>query len=311
MIIQKLDALNIRKERVCRDPLTTTKRLAITLAKLASSGELRNIAHTFGVARSTVCVVVNTTCKQITATFSGEIKFPRGDDLDEVSNSFLGLGGLPGVCGAVDGSHIPIKAPHINSRDYYCRKNFYSVVLQAVVDHKKMFTNINFGWPGSVHDSRVLSNSELFGLCERRELLDRNCQLPGTNQWINMYIVGDPAYPLKTWLMKPVIGTLTAAEQKFNKMLSKNRVHVEHAFGMLKGRWRSLLKENDATLRNLQFQVVACCILHNFCQRVQDEFLYEWEEGTKMTSSDDLVSTASTNNSRQIRQILIDWANSV
>jgi hypothetical protein len=40
---------------------------------------------------------------------------------------------------AIDGSHIPIKAPYLFPVDYFNRKGFYSIVLQAVVDHKKKF----------------------------------------------------------------------------------------------------------------------------------------------------------------------------
>ena len=35
-------------------------------------------------------------------------------------------------------------------------EGFYSVIVQAVVDHNLLFTDLNIGWPGSVHDVRVL-----------------------------------------------------------------------------------------------------------------------------------------------------------
>ena len=43
-------------------------------------------------------------------------------------------------------------------------------------------------------------------------------------------IVGDSAYPLKTWLLRPVKdnGTLTREQKKFNKQLSKARIVSEH-----------------------------------------------------------------------------------
>ncbi|KAJ8935348.1 hypothetical protein NQ314_012881 [Rhamnusium bicolor] len=39
--------------------------------------------------------------------------------------------GNPGIIGAVDGCHIPIKAPVGNSIDYNNRNNYHSVILQA------------------------------------------------------------------------------------------------------------------------------------------------------------------------------------
>ena len=33
------------------------------------------------------------------------------------------------------------------------------MILQGLVDHAGCFTNINVGWPGRVHDARVLNYS--------------------------------------------------------------------------------------------------------------------------------------------------------
>ena len=38
---------------------------------------------------------------------------------------------------------------------------------------------------------------------------------------------------------------------------------VEHAYGRLKGRWRTLLKRNDISIHALPKLVAACCVLHN------------------------------------------------
>ena len=46
--------------------------------------------------------------------------------------------------------------------DYFNRKGFHSIVLQALVDSENRFVNVNVGWPGSVHDVRKLSNSKVF-----------------------------------------------------------------------------------------------------------------------------------------------------
>ena len=58
--------------------------------------------------------------------------------------------GIPQCAGSIDGSHIPITPPAMNHTDYYNRKGWYSVLLQAVVDHNYLFRDLCIGWPGSV-----------------------------------------------------------------------------------------------------------------------------------------------------------------
>ena len=65
---------------------------------------------------------------------------------------------------------------------------------------------------------------------------------------------------------------------------------VERAFGMLKGRWRFLLKKIDMPLRSIPDMVTACLCLHNLCVIHGDEFDLNWarnaEEELKKASEE-------------------------
>ena len=82
-------------------------------------------------------------------------------------------------------------APHDFPADYYNRTNYYSVLMQGMVDHLYRFTDVYIGWPGWVHDARVFGNSKLY------ERVENGTLFPNRNPNC------DPAYPLLTWLMKP------------------------------------------------------------------------------------------------------------
>lgn len=137
------------------------------------------------------------------------------------------------------------------------------------------------GWPGRVHDARVLRNSKLYHKGQSRQLL------PNRTKFINgvevpLVILGDPTYLLLTWLMKPYpeyIG-MPRKHRTYNYQLSKDRIVVEHAFGRLKGRWRCLLKRLDYHLGNVPNVVATCVVLHNICESMGDEFHKEWAHNT-------------------------------
>ena len=115
------------------------------------------------------------------------------------------------------------------------------VILQAVVDHRYLFHDINVGWPGSVHDARVLA---LFKQGEDGMLLKgQSREIDGC--MVPAFLIGDSAYPLLQWLMKPFPDNqhMTEERKNFNYRLSRARIVVENAFGRLKARWRRLMKK--------------------------------------------------------------------
>ena len=150
------------------------------------------------------------------------------------------------------------------------------------MDGRYCFTDITVGWPGSVHNARVFSNSEIFRRGQSSGFFSNSVNvLEGVE--IPVHIIGDPAYPLLKWLMKPYsdTGRLSTQQSNFNYRLSRARNVVENAFGRLKGRWRCLLKRNDCTLELVKVQVAACCILHNICKMHGVGYREEWSDITR------------------------------
>ena len=180
---------------------------------------------------------------------------------------------FPQIAGAIDGSHIEIRAPPDNHEDYYNQKQFYSLVLQGAVDSKLLFRHISVGYPGSVHDLRVLRLSGLADLVEKGQILKSPTKIIQGVE-VRPMLAGDSPYPLPVWLLKPFStrGNILRQEKKINEKFSAMRAVVERAFRMLKGRWRILSKKTEQHYKSVSRTITAACVLHNFCQMQSESY---------------------------------------
>ena len=117
------------------------------------------------------------------------------------------------------------------------------MLIQVVVDYKYCFLDIYTEWPGSVHDARVLAHSTFYKKANAGQLLSHTTKtICGAS--IPVFVIGDSAYPMLPWLMKPYNQPSVDSSEKrtYNYRISRGRIVVEIAFGRLKARWRWLLK---------------------------------------------------------------------
>ena len=106
----------------------------MTLWCLATCSEYRTIAHLFGVARCTVCVILHDTCKAIISVLQKQfIKFPCGEDLKTAAEEFKSKTGTIQCVGSIDGCHISITPPALNHTDYYNRKGWYQLFFRQLL----------------------------------------------------------------------------------------------------------------------------------------------------------------------------------
>lgn len=286
--------------------LAWEQKIGASLWFLATGECFRSIGDRFGMGESTFSYALRDFIHVIIVKFLAEkITFPStAIEINEIINGFKRLGRIPNVIGAIDGSHIPIKAPHLFPVDYFNRKGFYSIVLQAVVDHKKKFLDICVGWPGSTHDSRVLINSNLYNKFNNQSNFFFN----------NKYILGDGGYPNLSWLIVPYkdIGRgLIQQQTYFNLKHSQTRIKVEQAFGLLKGRWRCLLHNLEISFEIVSHVITACCILHNICEERHDFLPLGEQYNDTGTGVNNEINISETSEGNIIRNAICDslWNN--
>ena len=189
------------------------------------------------------------------------------------------------------------------------------MIVQAIVDHDYLFRDICVGWPGSVHDARVFTNSLIYKQITEDGLLENEGCRTILGKPIPLCIIGDSAYPIQTWLMKPFSdNTALSPQQKyFNYRLSHSRIVVENAFGRLKARWRRLVKKNDMITENVPIVIITCCILHNLCEIHGNSFLDRWLDDSingeyqQPSSASTGGPSSSSNASHEMRNTLMDY----
>ena len=129
-----------------------------------------------------------------------------------------------------------------------------------------------------MHDTWIFAHS-LYKLGTNNKLLpDTRKVIEGTE--VPLYIVGDSAYPLLTWLMKPFPhnNNLSREQRRYNYhyRIGRARIVVENCFGQLKAGWCHLLKRLDADIDHIPNTITACCVLHNVCEVYGETCVNRW-----------------------------------
>lgn len=113
--------------------------------------------------------------------------------------------------------------------------------------------------------------------------------------------------------MKDYTGSnLSPEKEYFNYRLNRARIQIERTFGLLKGRWRCLLRPLECDLANVVQHVIASCILHNICQEGDAEYLEEWdardtEEVDDPPALGPLSDDVGVENAQLIRNVLCQY----
>ena len=176
-LVERLEPLLRREQTFAKNTIPVARKVAMTLYFLGQGVNYLAVGNLFGAAVSTVCVAVNDTVKAIVQTLTPElIRFPSTEaELAAAMNTF---GKFPNCVGAFDGTHIPIKRPNKYGTDYYNRKGYYSILMQGVCDGIGKFLSVSCGFPGSMHDARMLRMSGFYErVVDRRYIFVYNTDL--------------------------------------------------------------------------------------------------------------------------------------
>ena len=168
---------------------------------------MRNVNKARGLF--TVCMIVKEVSCIIAERLWGNFfakNFPHKiEELNKSMISFEEYWQYPCCIGDVDGCHLPIKCPEggqESAKEYHNFKNFYSIVLIAIVDAKQRFMWASSGFPENSHDAIIFQSTKLYIEITEKHAIP---QVAKIQDGVDIYpmITGDSAFPFATWLLKP------------------------------------------------------------------------------------------------------------
>ncbi|XP_067686105.1 putative nuclease HARBI1 [Haliotis asinina] len=239
------------------NPLSATEKVLLTLRYLATGKmQLCNADH-IGVSQSSVsrAITQTITAVSVPAIVRQFISFPTSQaEIRRNQLGFYGIANFPGVVGVIDGTHIQILAPSQHEPAYVNRKQYHSINTQVIFDHSSQIIDVVAKWPGSTHDSRILTES---GVCAlfTRHVMPAGCHL-----------LGDSGYPCRDWLLTPYLQPHPGSQTAYNRAHKRTRSVVERGIGQLKRRFHVLHGEVRLSPQKTCKVITSCAVLHNICK---------------------------------------------
>ncbi|XP_053391958.1 putative nuclease HARBI1 [Mercenaria mercenaria] len=258
---------------------------ALTLRFLATGDSYHSLMYGFRVAHNTISGIVVEVCQAIIDVFEAQVIRTPTEPKEwlEVAEQFATRWQFPHTLGALDGKHIAIKKPNKAGSTFFNYKGFHSIVLMALV-----IANYNFRW---VQDGDVGSSSDaqIWNRCDLKEAVQAGvigipdpAPLSGDDRPMPYFLIGDDAFGMETWLMKPFARRgLSHEERIFNYRLSRAGRVVENAFGIFANCFRCLLQTLNLEINTVSQVGRACVCFHNFIRTrnpAQDNNLIDQED---------------------------------
>ncbi|KAI4455600.1 hypothetical protein MML48_9g00005386 [Holotrichia oblita] len=166
---------------------------------------------------------------------------------------------MPHILEVIDETHISIVKPHENQHAYMNRKGYHSINVQIVCDHTLKIIGVVARFPGSTHDAFLWRQSALAHKMKGSyEAGDRDSRL-----------IGDSGYPCLPWLLVPLRNPTTPQEINYNSTIKVARSCVERCIGVLKGKFRCLLRDRTLhyTPQCARRIIMTCAVLHKITKQ--------------------------------------------
>ena len=192
----------------------------------------------FGHSRSWLSVIFNDTIIHIYRRFKKKLEWDEERltfaKLSEYAMAIYALGGGHCFWGFIDGTLNATCRPVLDQRQFYSgHKRKHGYKYQSIIIPDGLVSSLMGPFIGCRGDWKMV---ELSGLEAKLRAVNRGRRLATA-----LYLYGDPAYSTVYGIMGPYKNypgrPRTAAHNRFNKMMSKLRIEVEHGCAIHQNLW--------------------------------------------------------------------------
>lgn len=170
--------------------------------------------------------------------------------------------------GALGGRRIILEKTVNSGSQFYDYNGNFSIIMLAVVDADYKFIYVDVGASSRVSAGGVWNRCSMNRALEMEDNILNIPQidnLPFSDKQCPFVLVGDDAFPLKAYLMRPYAEKeLTDECRIFNYHLSRARKTSENAFGILSARFQVFKSPIRTSPTKAKDIALAALTLHNY-----------------------------------------------
>ncbi|XP_040286669.1 uncharacterized protein LOC120999712 [Bufo bufo] len=261
-LVQRIEATIQRQDSYYRRFIPPPEGLMVTLRFLVTGESFSSLHSQFGMGIPIVSSIITETCQALWDSLCEDfIPLPTTQQWLQIAEKFWDVCQFPNCAGALNGKRIRILKRSGSESECVSYKEYFSVVVMAVVDAQYRFLAVDVGACGRTNDSWLLEDllNDSFGLPAPRPL-------PGTEgPPMPFVVVGDKDFQMCPNMIKPYSNRgLNFSKRIFNHRLTRARRIAESTFEILFRKWGILSTPRHLKRDTVDDIVQACVVLHNF-----------------------------------------------
>ncbi|KAL4083667.1 hypothetical protein QTP88_028983 [Uroleucon formosanum] len=188
---------------------------------MATGESLRSLAFSFRISQGYISRIIPLVVKSLSLRLTPLLLAPpTKNNLIHIAEEFWTKWNFPNCTGTIDGKHIRIFCPGKSGSSFFKYKDFFSVVLLAIVDANCKFIFVDIGAYGKEGDSGIFTKSSLYKQIQTGEYFPRDAKLPNCEKSLPYVHVGDEAFRLETHMMRSYTRALVDVNHVLNEELS-------------------------------------------------------------------------------------------